>query len=88
MEEEDRKKASSIKEILIDNGVKNREEALEYVRIVLLALFDNHFCDFPNKRLFARGIDDVSERLVRVGRPCACGSNPTACHCRCGGNLP
>lgn len=58
MEEEDRKKASQIKELWIDIGVKNREEALEYVRIGTVGVVKASLCELPNQRLVARGIDD------------------------------
>jgi endoglucanase len=77
MEAEDRKKASQIKELWIDIGVKKRDEALELVRVGTVGVIDASLCELPNQRLVARGIDDrigaftVLEalRLLSTDRP-------------------
>ncbi|MBD3307936.1 M20/M25/M40 family metallo-hydrolase, partial [candidate division KSB3 bacterium] len=58
LEEDERKKASQIKELWIDIGAKNRDEAAERVSVGSVGVLEAPIRDLPNGRLVARGIDD------------------------------
>ncbi len=58
LEEEERSKASKIKQLWIDIGAKNRDEAAEMVRVGTVGVIDAPVLEFPNGRIAARGIDD------------------------------
>lgn len=79
MEEDERKKVSEIKNLWIDLGVKNRQEAEELVRIGTVGVVDGGVKELPNDRIASRGLDDrigaftVLEalRLLSQQRPAA-----------------
>lgn len=57
-ENEDRTKTPKIKDLWIDIGTKNRNEATELVRIGSVGVIDAPVTEFPNGRLVSRGIDN------------------------------
>jgi len=58
METDERKKVSEIKNLWIDIGVKNREEAEALVRVGTVGVIDAGVQELPNGRLVSRGLDD------------------------------
>ncbi len=58
IEEDERTKATKIKDIWIDIGAKSKKEAEELVRIGTVGVIEAPVLDFPNGRLVSRGIDD------------------------------
>ncbi len=58
MEDDEEKKVSKIKDLWIDIGVRNREEAAERVRVGTVGVLDAAVYEFPNGRIVSRSIDD------------------------------
>jgi endoglucanase len=54
----DRDKVSKIEDLWIDIGVKNRDEALQRVRVGCVGVIDAQAYDFPNGRVVSRSIDN------------------------------
>jgi putative aminopeptidase FrvX len=79
MKPEERTKASTIEDMWIDIGVKNRAAALEQVRVGTTGVIDADLHEFPNGRIVSRSIDNrigaytVLEalRLLAADRPAA-----------------
>lgn len=79
MKPEDRGSASKIEDLWIDIGAKNRDEALQAVRVGTVGVIDAAAHDFPNGRVVSRSIDNrigaftVLEalRLLAADRPAA-----------------
>jgi putative aminopeptidase FrvX len=58
LEGEAREKASKIKDLWIDIGVKSKVEALERVRVGTVGVLDAPVLDFTNDRIVSRSIDN------------------------------
>ena len=58
LEDEERQRASKIKELWIDIGARNRAEAVERVRIGTVGVLDAPVYDFPHGRVVGRSIDN------------------------------
>jgi len=58
MKPEERTKASTIEDMWIDIGVKNRAAALEQVRVGTTGVIDADLHEFPNGRIVSRSIDN------------------------------
>jgi endoglucanase len=58
MKPEERSKASTVEDLWIDIGVRNRAEALERVRVGTTGVIDSALHEFPNGRLVSRSIDN------------------------------
>jgi putative aminopeptidase FrvX len=58
LEKDERDKASKLKDLWIDIGAKNRDEALARVRVGTVGVIDAPIYDFPNGRIVSRSIDD------------------------------
>lgn len=79
MKPEDRERASKIEDLWIDIGAKNRDEALEQVRVGTSGVIDAPALRLPNDRIVSRSIDNrigaftVLEalRLLSQDRPVA-----------------
>ncbi len=58
LEDEEKQKASKLKDMWIDIGARTRDEALERVRAGTVGVLDAPLYDFPNSRIVSRSIDD------------------------------
>src|SRR5215211_3489235 len=58
MEAEERKKVSQIKDLWIDIGVKNADEAKERVRVGDVGVLDQGLLELPNDRVASRSLDN------------------------------
>jgi endoglucanase len=58
MEADDRSKASKLKDLWIDIGVKSRMEAEDYVRVGTVGVIDVQPHEMPNGRIVSRSIDN------------------------------
>jgi putative aminopeptidase FrvX len=58
MKEEDRKQVPELKDMVIDVGAKDGEEAKKLVRISDFAVVDVHPVELPNDRLVSRSLDN------------------------------
>lgn len=58
MKPEDRSKVSTIDDLWIDIGVRNKAEAQELVRVGTTAVIDASVYEFPNGRIVSRSIDN------------------------------
>lgn len=58
MEGEEREKASKIRDLWIDIGVKSRAEAAERVRVGTVGVIDTTIEELPNGRLVSRSLDN------------------------------
>jgi putative aminopeptidase FrvX len=58
MEAEERKKVSQIKDLWIDIGVQNAEEAKERVRVGDVGVLDQGLLELPNDRIASRSLDN------------------------------
>ena len=58
MEAEERKKVSQIKDLWIDIGAKDGDEAKERVRVGDVGVIDQEFLELPNGRIASRSLDN------------------------------
>ncbi len=58
MEAEERKKVSQIKDLWIDIGAKNADEAKERVRVGDMGVIDQGLLELPNDRIASRSLDN------------------------------
>jgi putative aminopeptidase FrvX len=58
MKDEDRKQVPELKDLVIDIGAKDGDEAKKLVRIGDFAVIDVHPVDFPNDRIVSRSLDN------------------------------
>lgn len=58
MESEERKKVSQIKDLWIDIGAKDGDEAKEKVRVGDVGVLDQEFLELPNGRIASRSLDN------------------------------
>ena len=73
LREEDRKKVAEIRELHIDIGARDGEQARERVRIGDVAVIDADPAELPNGRLASRALDNrlgsfVALEAARLGR--------------------
>ena len=66
MEAEERKKVSEIKNLWIDIGAKNGDEAKERVRVGDVAVIDYSVLELPNDRIVARSLDNRMGAFVAL----------------------
>src|SRR5919199_6008633 len=64
MEAEERKKVSQIKDLWIDIGAKDGDEAKERVRVGDVGVIDQEFLELPNGRIASRSLDNSMGAFV------------------------